>query len=122
MLQILSTIDRLSAQIVQVMEQILFFSIAGIPLIILWLILGSIFFTVRFGFIGIRGFKHAVDIARGKYETSGSAGEVSPFQALATALSGTVGLGNIAGVAIAIQIGGVGAVFLDEFGCFFRYG
>lgn len=104
------SIDRIFSQIVEAMERVLFFSIAGIPLIILWLVLGGIFFTVRFGFIGIRGFKHAIDIARGKYDTGG-AGEVSAFEALATALSGTVGLGNIAGVAIAIQMGGVGAVF-----------
>ncbi|MDJ0743490.1 MAG: alanine/glycine:cation symporter family protein [Xenococcaceae cyanobacterium MO_167.B27] len=92
------------------MEIVLFFSIAGIPLIILWLIGGGIFFTLRYGFISLRGFKEAVAIATGKYETDGE-GEVSSFQALATALSGTVGLGNIAGVAIAIQVGGAGAVF-----------
>lgn len=108
---ILLNIDRLFSEIVHTIEQVLFFSVAGFPLIILWLILGSIFFTFRFGFIGIRGFKHAVDIARGKYETTEGVGEVSAFQALTTALSGTVGLGNIAGVAIAIKIGGVGAVF-----------
>ncbi|MBE9170787.1 alanine:cation symporter family protein [Pleurocapsales cyanobacterium LEGE 06147] len=95
------------------MEKIFFFSIGGIPLIILWIMGGGIFFTLRFGLINIRGFKHAIDIARGKYDRSedeSEEGEVSPFQALATALSGTVGLGNIAGVAIAIQIGGPGAV------------
>ena len=82
------------------------------PLIILWIIGGGLFFTLRFNFISIRGFKQAIDIARGKYDNpSEGIGEVSPFQALATALSGTVGLGNIAGVAIAIQIGGAGAVF-----------
>ena len=110
-MQALLSIDRIFSQIVEVMEQILFFSIAGIPLIILWLVGGGIFFTLRFGFIGIRGFKHAIDIARGKYDTGEGAGEVSAFEALATALSGTVGLGNIAGVAIAVQMGGVGAVF-----------
>ncbi|VEP13499.1 Sodium/alanine symporter AgcS [Hyella patelloides LEGE 07179] len=101
------------------MEQVLFVSIAGIPLIILWLVLGSIFFTIRFGFIGIRGFKHALDIARGKYDTEEGTGEVSAFEALATALSSTVGLGNIAGVAIAIQMGGTGAVFWMSMAAFF---
>ncbi len=110
-LQALLSIDRIFDQIVGVMERVLFVSIAGIPLIILWLVLGGIFFTVRFGFIGIRGFKHAIAIARGQYDTGEGSGEVSAFEALATALSGTVGLGNIAGVAIAIQMGGVGAVF-----------
>lgn len=104
-------IDLIFAQFVDLMEKILFFSIGNIPLIIAWLVLASLFFTLRFGFIGIRGFKHALDIAQGKYDTTEGLGEVSAFQALATALSGTVGLGNIAGIAIAIHTGGVGAVF-----------
>ena len=104
------------------MESVLFVSIAGIPLIILWLVLGSIFFTIRFGFIGIRGFKHALNIARGKYDTEEGVGEVSAFAALTTALSGTVGLGNIAGVAIAIQIGGAGAVFWMSWAAFLGMG
>ncbi len=109
---LLNKIDLIFSQIVSAIEQVLLFSIGGIPLIILWIIGGGLFFTLRFGLIGIRGFKHAIDIARGKYANEEEGvGEVSPFQALATALSGTVGLGNIAGVAIAIQIGGAGAVF-----------
>ncbi|MGK7947380.1 MAG: alanine/glycine:cation symporter family protein [Xenococcaceae cyanobacterium] len=111
-LAILNKIDFIFSQSVSAIEQVLFFSIGGMPLIILWIIGGGLFFTLRFGFISIRGFKHAIDIARGKYANEEEGvGEVSPFQALATALSGTVGLGNIAGVAIAIQIGGAGAVF-----------
>lgn len=94
-------IDLIFAHFVDLMEKILFFSIGNIPLIIAWLVLASLFFTLRFGLIGIRGFKHALDIAQGKYDTEEGLGEVSAFQALATALSGTVGLGNIAGVAIA---------------------
>ena len=109
---VLNEIDLIFSQIVALIEQVLFYSIGGTPLIILWIIGGGLYFTLRFGFINIRGFKHALDIARGKYESEEEGiGEVSPFQALATALSGTVGLGNIAGVAIAIQIGGAGAVF-----------
>lgn len=109
---LLNKIDLIFSQIVSAIEQVLFFSIGGMPLIILWIIGGGLFFTLRFGFISIRSFKHAIDIARGKYANEEEGvGEVSPFQALATALSGTVGLGNIAGVAIAIQIGGAGAVF-----------
>lgn len=113
-LNFLDRIDGVFSQVIAVMEKIFFFSIGGIPLIIIWLVGGSIFFTLRFGLINVRGFKHAIDIARGKYDRTddeSEEGEVSPFQALATALSGTVGLGNIAGVAIAIQIGGPGAVF-----------
>ncbi len=81
------------------------------PLIVVWLVLGAIFFTLRMKFINVRGIKHAFELVRGKYDNPDDPGEVSHFQALATALSGTVGLGNIAGVAIAITVGGPGATF-----------
>ncbi len=81
------------------------------PLIVVWLVLGAIYFTIRMRFINIRGVKHGIDLVRGKYDNPNDPGEVSHFQALATALSGTVGLGNIAGVAIAITVGGPGATF-----------
>jgi alanine or glycine:cation symporter, AGCS family len=80
-----------------------------IPIIILWLIFGAVFFTFFMRFVNIKGFRHAIALVRGKYDNPKDAGEVSHFQALATALSGTVGLGNIAGVAVAIAIGGAGA-------------
>lgn len=84
-----------------------------IPFAVVWLVLGAIFFTIRMGFINLRGFKHAIDVVRGKYTDPNAQGkgEVSHFQALTTALSATVGLGNIAGVAIAVSIGGPGATF-----------
>jgi len=82
-----------------------------VPLIVCWLILGAIFFTCYLGFINVRGFKHAVDIVRGHYPDPSHKGEISHFQALATAVSGTVGIGNIAGVAITVSIGGPGAIF-----------
>ncbi|MEE8244204.1 MAG: alanine:cation symporter family protein, partial [Pseudomonadales bacterium] len=82
---------------------------ADLPLIVLWLIGGGVFFTVYLGFINIRGFKHAIDIVRGKYKNPDDPGEISQFQALTTAVSGTVGIGNIAGVAVAISVGGPGA-------------
>lgn len=82
-----------------------------IPFIVVWLVLGALFFTFRMGFINIRGFRHAIALARGKYDEPNAPGEVTHFQALATAVSATVGLGNIAGVAIAISIGGPGATF-----------
>ncbi|MGK7875209.1 MAG: alanine/glycine:cation symporter family protein [Xenococcaceae cyanobacterium] len=109
----LGKIDLVFSGIVAGIEKVFFFSVGGMPLIILWIIGGGIFCTWRMGFINIRGFKHAIDVARGKYDQphDRTEGEVSHFQALATALSGTVGLGNIAGVAIAIQMGGPGAVF-----------
>ena len=80
-----------------------------IPLIVIWLIAGALLFTFFMRFINLRGFKHAINLTRGVYDKPGEKGEVSHFQALATALSGTVGLGNIAGVAIAIAAGGPGA-------------
>jgi len=82
-----------------------------LPFMVIWLILGAVFFTFRFGFINIRGIKHSLDLVRGKYDDPEAVGEVTHFQALATAVSGTVGLGNIAGVAVAIATGGPGATF-----------
>ncbi len=82
-----------------------------IPFVLIWLLVGALFFTLFMRFINARGFKLAVDIVRGKYDDPSDPGEVSHFQALTAALSGTVGLGNIAGVAIAISIGGPGATF-----------
>ncbi len=82
-----------------------------IPFIVVWLIIGAFFFTVRMKFINVRGFRHAIGLVQGKYDNPDDEGEVSHFQALATALSGTVGLGNISSVAIAITIGGPGATF-----------
>lgn len=82
-----------------------------IPFIVIWLVLGAIFFTIRMGFINFRGFGHALDLAKGKYDDPEAPGQVTHFQALATAVSGTVGLGNIAGVAVAVSLGGAGATF-----------
>jgi len=82
-----------------------------IPFVLIWLLFGAVLFTGYFKFINIRGFKHAIDVVRGKYDDPNDPGEVSHFQALTAALSGTVGVGNIAGVAMAISIGGPGATF-----------
>ena len=82
-----------------------------VPIIIFWILFAGIFFTIYFKGIAIWGFKHAIDlIVKPKKDGSGE-GEVSSFQALATALSGTIGIGSIAGVAISISIGGPGAAF-----------
>ena len=82
-----------------------------VPIIIFWILFAGIFFTIYFKGIAIWGFKHAIDlIIKPKKDGSGE-GEVSSFQALATALSGTIGIGSIAGVAISISIGGPGAAF-----------
>ncbi len=81
------------------------------PLIVFTMLSGGIFFTFRYGFVNLRLFKHALLVVTGKYDNLEDEGEVSHFQALTSALSATVGLGNIAGVAIAISMGGAGAVF-----------
>jgi alanine or glycine:cation symporter, AGCS family len=84
---------------------------SSVPLVVVWLIFGAITFTVVMKFVNIRGFKHALQLTSGIYDNPDEPGEVSHFQALTTALSATVGLGNIAGVAVAISIGGPGATF-----------
>jgi AGCS family alanine or glycine:cation symporter len=126
--------------ITAVWEGIVFWQVpgTGIPLIVIILVSGATFFTLYFGFVNIRRFPLAISVVRGKYDAlegpeghgvekaevnivdgdlpdtirdESKHGEVSHFQALATAVSGTVGLGNIAGVALAIAIGGPGATF-----------
>ncbi len=81
------------------------------PFVVLWLIFAAGVFTVYFGFIQARGAKLSLEIIRGKFSSKSDPGEVTHFQALASALSGTVGLGNIAGVGVAIALGGPGATF-----------
>ncbi len=118
-------------------ESLVLFRIFNVPLVLILLVLGAVVFTIYFAFINIRRFPLAIQIVRGKYDAveqgadpvttpnlnvvdgdivdtiriEGHSGEVSHFQALATAVSGTVGLGNIAGVALAIALGGPGATF-----------
>ncbi len=82
-----------------------------VPLLAVVLLGTGLFVTLRLGFVQVRGFKHAVDIARGKYDDPNDEGDLKHYQALTTALSATVGIGNIAGVAIAIRMGGPGALF-----------
>ena len=81
------------------------------PWIVMWLVIAATVFTVYFAFVQVRFFGHSISLVKGDYSDPDDAGEVSHFQALATALSGTVGLGNIAGVAVAVGIGGPGATF-----------
>ena len=117
----LSFLDGLEAAfgrwVVAPLESVIFFDVAfwsddtTIPIVVLWLILAAVFFTVRFQFVNLRAFRHAVDCARGHYSSPDDPGEISHFQALSAALSATVGLGNIAGVAVAVGLGGPGAVF-----------
>ena len=92
--------------------QLLFFDFGtGFPLIIAVPVAGGVYYTFFFGWLSIRGFTHAIDVLRGRYDNPDDPGEISHFQALTSALSATVGLGNIGGVAIAVGTGGPGAVF-----------
>ncbi len=116
-----SFLSRLEAfftgKVVEPLTAVIFWDVAfwndavEIPLVVLWLILGATYFSLRFRFINLRAFRHAVDCVRGRYTRPTEAGEISHFQALSAALSATVGLGNIAGVAVAVGLGGPGAVF-----------
>jgi len=108
-------INAVFAPITTFIESIVFVpvNIGGlyIPFVLIWLIAGATIFTVYMGFVQFRAFGHSLDVVRGKYDDPDDAGEVSHFQALTAALSGTVGVGNIAGVAFAVSIGGPGATF-----------
>src|SRR5690606_10575985 len=114
---VMESVDAVAGRFNAILEAVFFYDLAfwtdayRIPLVVFWLCAGALFFTFYFRFISIRGFKHAIDCVSGRYSSPDDEGEVSHFQALATALSATVGLGNIAGVAIAISIGGPGAMF-----------
>jgi len=118
----LNQLDALFSDVlVASLKAIIFFDVAfwdnargdtiQVPLVVLWLIFGASYFTLRFQFVNFRAFRHAIDCVRGRYTHPGETGEISHFQALSAALSATVGLGNIAGVAVAVGIGGPGAVF-----------
>ncbi len=108
-------ISEAIAPIVNPIVNLVFYSVpvfgTQFPLIVAWLVIAAVVFTFYFGFIQFRGFGHSIELVRGDYLDPNDAGEVTPFQALATALSGTVGLGNIAGVGVAVYLGGPGATF-----------
>lgn len=97
------------------LSEIVFYDVpvgdADFPLIVGWLVLAGLIFSVYFGLAQIRHFPAAIKYVSGRYEQKNAPGEIPHFQALTSAVSGTVGLGNIAGVAIAISIGGPGATF-----------
>lgn len=110
-------INALVAPISQAVAGVVFHSVevagTSVPLIVGWLILAGLVFTLYFRVIQWRGFRHALHLTRGDYTdpAARNPGETSHFQALTMALSGTVGLGNIAGVAVAVSLGGPGATF-----------
>ncbi|MGH0038570.1 MAG: alanine/glycine:cation symporter family protein [Myxococcota bacterium] len=84
-----------------------------VPLVVIWLVAGAVFFTLQLRFVNVRGFRHALALVFRSKPPGEAArvGEVSHFQALSTAVSGTVGIGNIGGVAVAVSLGGAGAAF-----------
>ncbi len=129
-------IDEAFKPISDFFSNVIFFPVFGTPFVLILLVASALFFTIYFGFPNIRHFFTAINVVRGKYDHVDHAvvepaygdvtpggdsietirdesqeGEVSHFQALATAVSGTVGNGNIAGVALAIALGGPGATF-----------
>ena len=115
----LENINEIFGYLVGILAPILFMKFNSFPLIVLVLLIGSLTFTLYFKFINVRGFSHSIDIIRGKYDNPRDTGQISHFQALTSALSATIGLGNIAGVAVAVSLGGPGAVFWMIFIAFF---
>ena len=108
----LGLLDALFGDVVRLLATFLFADLGtGVPLIVAILLFGGIYYSFFFGWISLRGLRHSIDIIRGRYDNPDDPGEISHFQALTSALSATVGLGNIAGVAIAVSLGGPGAIF-----------
>ncbi|MCF6742748.1 alanine:cation symporter family protein [Blastococcus sp. KM273128] len=112
-------VDGFFAPISDVITTVVFFAVpldfidegVELPIIVVWLVIAGLFFTIYLRGFQFRAFRHAIQLIRGRYDDPRDAGEVTHFQALATAVSGTVGLGNIAGVGVAITLGGPGATF-----------
>ncbi|SHE44635.1 alanine or glycine:cation symporter, AGCS family [Modicisalibacter ilicicola DSM 19980] len=108
-------VETLFGPVSSVVSSVIFFSLpvlgVQLPIVVLWLAFAAVFTTLYFNFINLRGFGHALKLLRGDYSHPDDEGEVSHFQALATAVSGTVGIGNIGGVAFAVSLGGPGVVF-----------
>ncbi len=115
----LNRIDELFGFFVKQLGTILFYKIGGFPIVVIVLLVGGLTFTIYFKFINIRGFRHSISVIRGKYDNPRDIGQISHFQALTSALSATIGLGNIGGVAAAVSLGGPGAVFWMIFIAFF---
>ena len=113
--EINEAVNGIMQPLTDVVVSVVFYTVGAggyeVPLVLIWLVVGAVFFTIYMRFINFTGFRLALDIVRGKYTNPNEPGQVSHFQALTTALSGTVGLGNIAGVAVAIALGGPGATF-----------
>ena len=120
-----ASMDKIIGKITNFLFSIIMFDITfgllgtSVPLVVVTLMVGAIFFTFRYDLITFKLFTHGIQVVRGKFDKEGEAGEVNHFKALTSALSATVGLGNIAGVAIAVHQGGPGAVFWMILAAFF---
>jgi AGCS family alanine or glycine:cation symporter len=113
-----AAVDAVVAPLTAALSAVIFVEIpvgdVGVPAVVVWLVAAGVFFTFHLGFVNLRGFSHGLALLSGRLTSRGDGpghGEVSHFQALATAISGTVGIGNIGGVAVAITLGGPGAAF-----------
>ena len=108
-----ASIDAFMAPLASALSAFVFFAVPlfgeQVPLVVIWLAVGALFFTVYLRFINVRGLWLAFRHVRGDFKDPSAEGEISHFRALATAISGTVGVGNIGGVAVAISLGGPGA-------------
>ena len=108
-------INQLMQPLTDVLSAFIFYAVplagADVPLIVVWLIVAAFFFTFYLSFINLRGFGHAIKVVRGALHNDKHQGEISHFQALTAAMSGTIGVGNMAGVAITVSLGGPGAIF-----------
>ena len=98
-------------QIISWLVDLIWNTPSSLPAMVVILLAFGIYITVRLGFIQIKGFKHGLKVVTGFYDDPDDEGDINHFQALTTALSATVGIGNIAGVALAIHYGGPGALF-----------
>jgi AGCS family alanine or glycine:cation symporter len=97
--------------VVAALSSVLFFEIAGFPLIVLWLVIAALFFTVHLRGVNIRLLRHAFSLILTRSSDDKNKGEISQLQAFLSAISATVGLGSIAGVSVAVAVGGPGAIF-----------
>lgn len=108
-------VDEVLGPVADALTALVFFSVdvggAAVPLIVVWLVAAGLFFTTFLRAINVRGFTEALRIVAGKGASGAKRGEISAYAALSTAISGTVGIGNIGGVAIALSLGGPGATF-----------
>jgi AGCS family alanine or glycine:cation symporter len=113
----LMSADQVFGSINAAVGSVLFFDLLfwddqrRVPFIVAWLVVGAVYLTLRMAFINVRAFSHAIKVTMGRFTDPNEPGDLTHFQALSTALSATVGLGNIAGVAIAVSVGGPGATF-----------